>query len=416
MAFLQQRGMDVVDLGPFTSEVIVNYNDYAQMVARAVAAGEGDGGIVICGTGLGASIAANKIKGVRAALCHDVFTAHQARAHNDANVLALGAWVVSRDNVPGIVGEWLSTAFEGGRHTARVNQLDRYIDENPLLTNRVNELNTLHYSMALSIHTTSFGPVLFSGRIEEGFAALRNAGFGYVELSLRTARDLPPEKLLGLLEKYHLRVSALATGQGCIHDQLCLSNPDPEIHSKAIARMRDIIDLAHTLGAYVIVGGVRGKLNGTAAEQALQRNTAISSVQECCLYADPLGVTLLLEPINRYETNLVNTAAEAVAFADEVNAPNLKILLDTFHMNIEEVDIVKTLKMTASRLGYIHLVDSNRCAPGQGHIDLRSVLQTLCAVGYQGVVSAEILPYPDDAGAVHQTANYLSALGVKMNL
>lgn len=415
VTLLSQWGITVIDIGPHDPNVIVNYNDYAQIVAKAVASGESDGGIVICGTGLGASIAANKIQGIRAALCHDVFTAHQARAHNDANVLALGAWILHPEDVAPILDEWLKTPFEGGRHTSRVNQLDRFIDVNLSQEYHGQDLNTLRYAAALSVKATSFSPVLFSGRVEEGFAALHNAGFNYVELSLRTACDMQRESLLGLLDKYQLQVSALATGQGCIHDQLCLSNPDPALHEKAVKRMHDIIDLAHILGADVIVGGVRGRLSGSGADQELQRKMVVAGMKDCCNYAEPQGVTLLLEPINRYETNLLNTAAEALAFADELNVSNLKLLLDTFHMNIEEVNIFTTLKMTAGRLGYFHLADSNRHAPGQGHLDLHGILSTLCAIGYKGVVSAEILPYPDDASAVLQTANYLSTFGVKLN-
>ena len=414
LAYLQQLGLDFVDVGPFSSEIIVDYNDYAQKVALAVSSGEGDVGIVICGTGLGASIAANKVKGVRAALCHDVFTAHQSRAHNDANVLAMGAWIVSPERMPGIVGEWLNTSFEGGRHISRVNALDRLITEGTIKNDPSFDPNVFQYAMALSIRKTLFGPVLFSGRIEEGFADMHKAGFREVELSLRFANDMPYEELQNLLNKYSLRVTALATGQGCLHDQLCLNALDPKIHAAAVKRLQDIIDLASFLGADVILGGVRGKLNGSESDQTSQREMVLEGVRQCCNYARPLGVTLLLEAINRYETNLINTAAEAVAFIDEVDAPNLKVLLDTFHMNMEEVDFSSTLRMTSKRLGYIHLVDSNRQAPGQGHLNLELVLRTLFETGYQGVISCEILPLPDDASAVEITAKYLKALGVKM--
>ena len=83
-------------------------------------------------------------------------------------------------------------------------------------------------------------------------------------------------------------------------------------------------------------------------------------------------------------------------------------------MNIEEVDLPTAIRMTGDALGYLHFVDSNRQSPGQGHIDLISVLNTLSEIGYRGVVSAEIIPLPDDASAVQRTANYLEAIGVKL--
>jgi RpiB/LacA/LacB family sugar-phosphate isomerase len=414
VAFLQQRGIEVEDFGPFSEETVVDYNDYAQKVAKAVAASNGDRGIVICGTGLGASIAANKVRSVRAALCHDVYTAHQSRAHNDANILAMGAWIVSPQRMPGIVDEWLQTPFEGGRHIARVNVLDRFMSDETIKNNISFDPNVFQYAVALSTRKTVFGPVLYSGRIEEGFAALHSAGFRNVELSLRFADDLSFEELQSLLVKYTLKVTALATGQGCLHDQLCLSATDPDVHREAVKRLEDIIDLAHRLNTAVILGGVRGKFTGSEVDYPTQRAKVLEGVQQCCAYAQTQGVPLLLEAINRYETNFINTAAEAVAFIDEVGASNLKVLLDTFHMNIEEVDFHTAFRLTGEKLGYVHFVDSNRQAPGQGHTNLAAILKTLHDIGYRGVVSAEILPLIDDKNAVQRTANYLNSIGVNL--
>jgi 5-keto-L-gluconate epimerase len=412
-AYLEQLGIETVDVGPFSADSVVNYNEYAQKVAHIVAQGEVDGGIVICGTGLGASIAANKVKGIRAALCHDVFTAHQSRAHNNANILVMGAWIVSPERMPGIVEEWLKTPFEGGRHIARINALDRYMNGELTETDSEFDPNVFTYSAALSTRKTVFGPVLFSDRLEEGFAELHKSGFRNVELSIRFADDVPLSDLKNLLKKYDLKVTALATGQGCLHDQLCLTATDPEIHKESVKRLKDIIDLASLLDSRVILGGVKGKLTGSESEQANQRKLVLEAIKECCNYALPLGVPMLLEAINRYETNHINKAAEALAFIQESGLSNLKVLLDTFHMNIEEADIDASLRLTGEHLGYIHLVDSNRQAPGQGHINLSSVLKTLFDIGYRGVISAEILPLPDDASAIHRTADFLNSIGVK---
>lgn len=276
------------------------------------------------------------------------------------------------------------------------------------------DLEKFKFAMALSARPTIFGPVLFAGRIEEGFSALQKSGFHYVELSLRNADDLPAKDLSELLQKYELKVTALATGQGCIHDGLCLSSTDPQIHKAAVERLFKITDLAATLKADVIIGGVRGRLSGSEQEQVSQKENIIDGVRQCCTYAAQLGITILLEAINRYETNFINTAAEGMNFINEVGRPNLKILLDTFHMNIEEVDLPTAIHMTGKSLGYIHFVDSNRLSPGQGHINLVSVLKALEEIDYQGVISAEILPLPDDHSAVQRTANYLESLGVKM--
>ncbi len=103
----------------------VDYPDYAEHVARAVAEGRADRGILLCGTGIGMSIAANKIPGVRAALVHDVTTARMSRLHNDANVLALGGGLLGDRLLRDIVTTWLTTDFEGGRHQRRVDKIAR---------------------------------------------------------------------------------------------------------------------------------------------------------------------------------------------------------------------------------------------------------------------------------------------------
>ncbi|HOV48052.1 MAG TPA: ribose 5-phosphate isomerase B [Anaerolineae bacterium] len=116
-------GHEVEDLGTYEPQVSVDYPDYGRRVAQQVAAGAGERGIVICGTGIGVSIAANKVHGIRAALCTDSYMARMARLHNDANVLALGGRVVGVGLALDIVDAFLTTAFEGGRHSSRVEKL-----------------------------------------------------------------------------------------------------------------------------------------------------------------------------------------------------------------------------------------------------------------------------------------------------
>ena len=120
IAFLEEKGHEVVDYGTNSAESC-DYPVYGEIVARAVAAGEVEQGILICGTGLGISLAANKVKGIRAAVCSEPFTAKMARAHNNCNILAFGARVVGPELAKMIVETWLDTDFEGGRHQRRVD-------------------------------------------------------------------------------------------------------------------------------------------------------------------------------------------------------------------------------------------------------------------------------------------------------
>jgi ribose 5-phosphate isomerase B len=110
------------DLGTNSNDS-VDYPDYGAALARRLAAGEFDRGILICGTGIGISIAANKVKGIRAALCHNAYTAEMARRHNDANILAMGGRVVDEKTAVEMTEIFLKTEFEGGRHAARVAKI-----------------------------------------------------------------------------------------------------------------------------------------------------------------------------------------------------------------------------------------------------------------------------------------------------
>lgn len=124
MAFLQQKGYEVKDFGCYDTKS-VDYPDYAHAVAHAVADGEAEKGIVICGTGIGVCMAANKVKGIRAALCHDVFSAEATRQHNDANVLTMGARVVGPGLALKIVETFVETPFSNDeRHIRRINKIE----------------------------------------------------------------------------------------------------------------------------------------------------------------------------------------------------------------------------------------------------------------------------------------------------
>lgn len=116
------ESVEVRDVGTFTTDS-VDYPDIAEKVCSDVTSGQADRGIVLCGTGIGISIAANKIKGIRAALCHDVYSARMSRQHNNANVLAMGGRVLGFGPAGEIVRVWVQTEFEGGRHARRVGKI-----------------------------------------------------------------------------------------------------------------------------------------------------------------------------------------------------------------------------------------------------------------------------------------------------
>lgn len=121
--YLKARNIEYTDVGTYTRESC-DYPEIAQKVAKIVASGEADRGILICGTGIGMSIAANKVRNIRAALCGDTYSARVSRAHNNANILCLGERVIGEHLALDIVDIWLKTGFEGGRHKRRVDMIE----------------------------------------------------------------------------------------------------------------------------------------------------------------------------------------------------------------------------------------------------------------------------------------------------
>jgi len=121
--FLQARDIQVADAGTVNSEESVDYPDFAERVALLVSHGEVDAGILVCGTGIGISIAANKVPGIRAALVTDTFMARMAKEHNNANILVLGGRVLDEQKAAELVAAWLEAAFEGGRHQGRLDKI-----------------------------------------------------------------------------------------------------------------------------------------------------------------------------------------------------------------------------------------------------------------------------------------------------
>jgi len=125
LKYFDESKISYTDLGTYSTES-VDYPDIAIPCAEAVARGEYEKGIIICGTGIGVCIAANKVKGIRAALCHDTFSARMSRQHNNANILTMGGRVIGPGLATEIVKEWLATDFEGARHERRVNKIAEY--------------------------------------------------------------------------------------------------------------------------------------------------------------------------------------------------------------------------------------------------------------------------------------------------
>lgn len=258
-------------------------------------------------------------------------------------------------------------------------------------------------SIVLSTQPASFSALAYKGNIEENVKRIRELGYDGVELAVRNPNELEVEHVKSLVVKNNLPVPAIGTGQAFGEEGLSFSNPDPAIRKKAIYRIKDQITFAKNFDAVVIIGLVRGIVGKDENREEAYKNM-LAAFNECASFDE--NVKIVIEPINRYETNLLNTVEETLGFIDELGKPNVGLLLDTFHMNIEEPNITESIKLAKGKIFHFHVADSNRWHPGAGHINFYEIYETLQQVNYSGFVSAEILPMPNsDTAAVNNIAH-----------
>ncbi len=242
-------------------------------------------------------------------------------------------------------------------------------------------------------NATRFGPLLYPGELERGIAELAEIGYDGIELSLRTVHDIDAPALYRQLEKHDMTLVSIATGQSYLEDGYSLYDSDPAVRAKTVERIAAFVELVAPFSGAVILGGIKGNLSD--GDQAGQRSGGDAAIDACLEIAEKSRVTLLLEAINRYETNLFNTVEECRVFIEQRNTEYLRILPDTFHMNIEEVSLRESLDSAAHVIGAIHCADSNRLAPGMGHIDFAAVLKNVAKYDSLIYLGVEVLPLPD---------------------
>jgi sugar phosphate isomerase/epimerase len=257
-------------------------------------------------------------------------------------------------------------------------------------------------SIVLSTQPASFSALAYKGELETNIQKIAELGYDGVELAVRDPKLLDLPAINALLDRHNLEVPAIGTGQAYGEDRLSFTSPDEGIRQAALERIKTQVDLASHLNAVVLIGLIRGKVE-EAVNQTQAGTWLVDALKESCSQAAAKDVRLAMEPINRYETDLFNTVEESLRLLEQVGADNFGLLLDTFHMNIEEPSIEASIRMAGDRIFHFHVADSNRWHPGAGHIDFHRLLEVLHGTGYRGYVSAEILPLPDPDTCAERT-------------
>ncbi|AMV29974.1 D-tagatose 3-epimerase [Gemmata sp. SH-PL17] len=246
------------------------------------------------------------------------------------------------------------------------------------------------------------GPFVYWDSLADGCREAAERGFDAVEVFPPGADAIDPRELRTLLDDHGLSLAAVGTGAGWVKHKLSLTSPDSAVREKALAFIRSIMDLAAQFDAPAIIGSMQGRWgDGVTKPEALRHlGHALFKLDT---HAADLGTVLLYEPLNRYETNLINTLGDAVTLLTGIGSEHVKILADLYHMNIEEANLADAIRNAGPRIGHVHFADSNRRAAGLGHTNFLPVISALVEIGYAGYLSAEVLPLPDSDTAARQT-------------
>jgi sugar phosphate isomerase/epimerase len=264
-------------------------------------------------------------------------------------------------------------------------------------------------SIVISTHAAQFEAVAYKGDIETSLAKIAKWGYDGVELAIRNPDLVDADQLENALTVNGLKVPAIGTGQAWGEERLSFTNADLAIRKAAIERINNQIVFAHRFDALVIIGLIRGVTpKGQSHRQSMEHLT--ECLLECTEVALTHGVRMALEPLNRYETDLILTVQDGLDIIHKVDSPNLGLLLDTFHMNIEEVNIENSIHQAGERIFHFHVADSNRWYPGGGHLDFGAILKALKATGYIGWVSGEFMPVPDADTATQRGVTYIKKI------
>jgi D-psicose/D-tagatose/L-ribulose 3-epimerase len=214
-------------------------------------------------------------------------------------------------------------------------------------------------------------------------------GFDWIEVPLENVDDLDHDRGAAIIRDHGLGVSTCAA-MGPDRD---LIHPDAAIRENGMSYLRQAIDATHRLGATNLVGPMYASVGRTwpqtPDERARDLEVLVANLRDLAQYAGERGVVLCIEPLNRFETSFLNLAEQAVEVIDRVGHPACQILLDTFHMNIEEKSLGRAIQATGPRLHHLHACENDRGAPGSGNVAWADVAQALKAIGYDGPVVIE---------------------------
>jgi len=255
-------------------------------------------------------------------------------------------------------------------------------------------------------------PVPLKGELQAMIDKAKYIGFDGVEIHLRSPNMID----FGLIGDYAaqrgMRVTSMCTGMAMGIDGFNLTHVQPEGRRAAQAVLSGFLKGGARMGgAMVSLAYMKGPINEAAGRtRASSKDVLYDSLMPCVELAEKLGNSITLEAVNRFECDYLWTAEETLEFVERFDSPHITVHLDTFHMNIEERDMLGAICLCKDRLGLFHFSDNDRRYPGYSHVNYAAVLETLKAINYSGVGSFEFWEYPDGETAARRGLNHIKGL------
>ena len=230
-------------------------------------------------------------------------------------------------------------------------------------------------------------------------------------MSLLEPEKIDVDEIMEIMDSYEMEIPALGTGSTFIRFGFSFGDLEASNRRKAIERIEKYIEFGQKTHSKVIIGLIRGRYKSDS-NPTKERLNIISSLKECCKIAENHGVELVFEPINQFEIDSYNTFSESKELIEEIGSDHLKLLIDSFHTNLEEdpTYIWDELKSISHHIGHVHLSDTTRRDPGSGHFDFKKFLSILKTAGYDKYVSLETIMKPSFNEVAKKSAQHLSSL------
>lgn len=267
----------------------------------------------------------------------------------------------------------------------------------------------IHYQVATPEVTYSPNVTSMQGDIYENIDKLKEYGYDGVELMTRNTDLIDENKIVNYIKNKNMDISMVCTGEVYGEDGLTLTSPDFEIREATKRRLKKLIDFAEKCNSNLNIGRVRGFYCKELSESETEK-LAIENLRELCDYAKVKNVKLLMEPVTRLQTNFINSTQDGIEFCKRVNRENFKLMLDIYHMNIEDPCILNSLKEARGFVEHIHFADKNRRILGSCGMDFKKIINTLKEINYKNVVSLEIFQIPNQNKAAELSINYLKKI------